>query len=123
VKNKRILVTGADGMVGSYVNDVFSENQLYMTDVMAMAKGCLSLDVCDPVAVMDAVKKIKPDLVLHLAAATDVDRCQLEPDWAHSVNSIGTQNVTLACQETNALEMYFQVIRKQSIRSSTILVL
>ena len=106
MKNNRILVTGAGGMVGSYVDDVFSDHDLYLTDVVAMDKDCASLDVCDPGAVMDAVKNIKPDLVLHLAAATDVDRCQLEPDWAHTVNSIGTQNVALACQSTNALLVY-----------------
>ena len=106
MKNKRILVTGADGMVGSYVNDVFSEHDLYLTDLVDLSDDCVSLDIRDPVAVMDEFQKIKPDLVLHLAAATDVDRCQLEPDWAHSVNSIGTQNVALACQETNALLVY-----------------
>ncbi len=106
MKNKRILVTGADGMVGSYVNDVFSDHDLYLTDLVDLSEDCVSLDISDPVAVMDDVQKIKPDLVLHLAAATDVDRCQLEPDWAHSVNSIGTQNVALACQETNALLVY-----------------
>ena len=106
MKNKRILVTGADGMVGSYVNDVFSDHDLYLTDLVDLSEDCVSLDIRDPVAVMDEVQKIKPDLVLHLAAATDVDRCQLEPDWAHSVNSIGTQNVALACQGTNALLVY-----------------
>ena len=106
MKNKRIFVTGADGMVGSYVNDVFSDHDLYLTDLVDMSKDCTALDVCNPVAVMDTVKKFKPDLVLHLAAATDVDRCQLEPDWAHSVNSIGTQNIALACQDTNALLVY-----------------
>jgi len=106
VKNNRILVTGAAGMVGSYVRDVFSDHQLYLTDLVEMDKDCISLDVCNPVAIIDTVKKIKPDLVLHLAAATDVDRCQLEPDWAHTVNSIGTQNIALACQATNALLVY-----------------
>ena len=60
MKNKRILVTGADGMVGSYVNDVFSDHDLYLTDLVDMSKDCTALDVCNPVAVMDTVKKFKP---------------------------------------------------------------
>ena len=39
MKNKRILVTGADGMVGSYVNDVFSDHDLYLTDLVDMSKA------------------------------------------------------------------------------------
>ena len=33
----------------------------------------------------------RPDVVLHLAAATDVDRCEQEPDWAHRTNAVGTE--------------------------------
>lgn len=100
---ERILVTGGAGMVGSYAPKVFSDVSLIMTDV---AGNLSQLDVCDPSAVMNTIQDVCPDVVIHLAAATDVDRCQLEPDWAYTVNAIGTQNVALACQATDALLVY-----------------
>jgi dTDP-4-dehydrorhamnose reductase len=98
-----MLVTGAAGMVGSYVPRVFNEAELVLTDIMG---DFPRLDVRDPVAVMQMVRDVRPDVVLHLAAATDVDRCQQEPDWAYHTNSVGTQNIVLACQATGALLVY-----------------
>ena len=47
---------------------------------------------------MNTMMEVQPDLVLHLAAATDVDRCEKEPEFAFHSNAIGTQNIALACQ-------------------------
>jgi dTDP-4-dehydrorhamnose reductase len=98
-----MLVTGASGMVGSYVPEAFKDYDLVSTD---MVEGCQRLDVRDPTEVMRVVKEVKPDVVLHLAAATDVDRCEQEPDLAFHTNAIGTQNVALACQEFDVTLVY-----------------
>jgi dTDP-4-dehydrorhamnose reductase len=102
-QQQRILVTGAGGMVGSYVAAQFADAELILTDAVP---GFEALDVRDPGAVMRLTRDIKPDVVLHLAAATDVDRCQQEPDWAYHSNAIGTQNVALACQRHDAVMVY-----------------
>lgn len=95
MKPLRVLVTGAGGMVGSYVPEVFKDCDLVLTDIV---DGFHHLDVRDPSAVMKTVADTRPDVVLHLAAATDVDRCEQHPEWAYHTNAIGTQNVALACQ-------------------------
>lgn len=100
---KTILVTGAGGMVGSYVPAEFAGDRLTLTDIVP---GCEALDIRDRIAVRDAVSAIRPDVVLHLAAATDVDRCEQVPDWAFHTNAIGTQNVALACQAHGATMVY-----------------
>lgn len=92
----RLLVTGAGGMVGSYVPGVFRDYDLILTDV---SPGFVPLDIRDPAAVMKTVSREKPDILLHLAAATDVDRCEQEPEEAFRSNAAGTQNVALACLE------------------------
>jgi dTDP-4-dehydrorhamnose reductase len=99
----RMLVTGAAGAVGSYVPEVFSDWELVLTDVVGDFE---QLDVADPAAVLQAVARAEPDIVLHLAAATDVDRCEQDPDWAFRANTIGTQNVALACRETEAVLVF-----------------
>jgi dTDP-4-dehydrorhamnose reductase len=41
---------------------------------------------------------VQPDFVAHLAAETDVDLCQAQPDHAFATNALGTKHVALACQ-------------------------
>ena len=103
MKVKRMLVTGAAGMMGSYVPDVFPEIDLTLTNTTG---DLPHLDVRDPEAVMKTVRETSPDVVLHLASATDVDRCQQEPDWAYHTNALGTQNVALACQSSGSIMVY-----------------
>lgn len=95
----RMLVTGGKGMVGSYVPSVFAEHELLSTDID-------TLDVRSPGAVEAAFKDFKPELLLHLAAATDVDRCQQEPDWAFRSNAAATENLALACGRHGTLMVY-----------------
>ena len=99
----KLFVTGAGGMVGSYVPDVFRGVELVLTDIV---DGLERLDVTDADSVKRAIEKARPDVVLHLAAATDVDRCEKEPEWAHRANALGTENVVRACQDSGATLVY-----------------
>ena len=90
-------------MVGSYVPDVFKEWELVLTDIVP---GYETLDVTDERGVSGAIQRARADVVLHLAAATDVDRCEKEPGWAHRANAVGTENVVRACRENGALLVY-----------------
>jgi dTDP-4-dehydrorhamnose reductase len=100
---KRLLVTGAGGMVGTYVPDVFKAWELVLTDIV---DGYDRVDVTDKDGVRDAVVRARADVVLHLAAATDVDRCEREPEWAHRANARGTEHVARACEESGATLVY-----------------
>ena len=56
------------------------------------------LDIRKHHEVRQAIERAEPDLVVHLAAATDVDQCERIPELAFQVNAFGTENVALACQ-------------------------
>jgi dTDP-4-dehydrorhamnose reductase len=99
----RILVTGAAGVVGGYIADVFAEDQLILTDIVGDVE---QMDVRDPVACRERITSERPDVVIHLAAATDVDRCEQEPDFAFATNALGTHNVALACRAAGATMVY-----------------
>jgi dTDP-4-dehydrorhamnose reductase len=99
----RVLVTGAAGAVGSYVRQTFSDCELVLSDVRGDFER---LDVTDAPSVMQMVADLAPDVVLHLAAATDVDVCEQEPDLAFRANAIGTQNVALASRRAGATLVY-----------------
>jgi dTDP-4-dehydrorhamnose reductase len=100
---KRLFVTGAAGMVGSYVPDVFGEWDLVLTDVV---DGFARVDVTDEDGVRGAIQRARPDVVLHLAAATDVDRCETEPEWARRTNAVATDIVARACADLGPTLVY-----------------
>ncbi len=101
----KVLVTGANGMLGSDLCEIFKEkgHQVIGTDLE-------TLDVCDYEAVQETVIQIEPDFVIHLAGMTDVDDCEKEPEKAFHINTIGTQHVALACQKTRALLVYLSTL-------------
>jgi len=97
---KRIYITGARGMLGRAVSRLFGERyDLFPEDLE-------EVDVRRSDIIIEEICRYEPDMVLHLAAMTDVDRCELEPDEAYRVNALGTRNVALACQRSNAVMVY-----------------
>jgi dTDP-4-dehydrorhamnose reductase len=92
--DRTVLATGAGGMVGAYLPD-----DVVRTDVP-------DLDVTDRDAVDAALEQHRPDVVFHLAAETNVDRAEQQPDRAYLINAIGTQNVALACARHGAELVY-----------------
>ncbi|MFH2204198.1 MAG: dTDP-4-dehydrorhamnose reductase [Elusimicrobiota bacterium] len=94
-----ILITGADGAVGSYAEEVFAGERLHL--------GTLeTLDVTDPDKVLTLCRELRPAAVVHLASETDVDRCEKERAHAFRVNADGAANVAAACRETGAVMAY-----------------
>ncbi len=62
-------------------------------------------DVADA-RLIETLSDLKPDLVIHNAALTNVDACARDPAHAFRVNALGTQNVALACQRAHAAMLY-----------------
>jgi dTDP-4-dehydrorhamnose reductase len=108
----KILVTGADGMLGSALCPTLSQkgHKVIPTDLVPEGGGIEHLDVRSYERVGKIVEEIRPDMVMHLAAETDVDKCELEPDHAFLTNTIGTQNVALACQSHSIVMVYISTI-------------
>jgi dTDP-4-dehydrorhamnose reductase len=52
------------------------------------------------------IVKRHPETVCHLAAFTDVDRCESDPERAYHSNVVGTRNVAVACAEANCPLLY-----------------
>ena len=99
----RVLITGAAGMLGSAVypamvaagHDVFATD-LEPREVAGLPMG--RLDVRVHSELIDGIAQSQADLVLHLAAETDLEICEADPDHAFRTNTLGTQNAAVACQ-------------------------
>jgi dTDP-4-dehydrorhamnose reductase len=63
-------------------------------------------DICDAGTVSAALQSRHPELVIHLAAYTNVDGCEKGPRIAEETNSTGAQNVAMACAEVDAAMLY-----------------
>jgi dTDP-4-dehydrorhamnose reductase len=59
-------------------------------------------DIADTTATRLAIMAVRPEIVVHTAAYTDVDGCERDPDSAYRINAIGTWNVATASAEARA---------------------
>jgi dTDP-4-dehydrorhamnose reductase len=97
-----VLVTGATGQLGAEIVSVLRRGD----KVELTAAGHRDLPVDDRAAVDGLVGSIRPDVVIHTAAYTDVDACEGDPGRANAVNGTGTGNVAEAAQRVGAHLVY-----------------
>ena len=107
----RVLITGSAGMLGSSVYPAFVEagHDVVATDLVPRVVRDLPMGVLDVRSLADVeatVREVKPDLVLHLAAETDLETCQGSPDHAYRTNMLGTQHVAQATRDMGATLVY-----------------
>ena len=95
----RLLVTGAGGQVGRALVEFATARGDELRGLDRAA-----LDVCDAAAIGAALEDFRPDWVLHCAAATKVDLCESEIDWAEGLNARAPAALAAACK---ALEIGF----------------
>lgn len=105
---KRVLVTGAAGMLGTALCPALLQQgfQVLKTDMRPGDKETSYLDVSSHDGVWRSIQESRSDVVIHLAAETDVDKCEIEENHAYRVNTLGTENVALACQTLDIPMVY-----------------
>ncbi len=90
--DRKLLVTGASGFVGQFVQSAMSSVPLVLNN--------RPVDLRDAIAVGQAVTFIKPQAVLHLAAQTVVPRSFADPRETYDINFLGTLNLLLALKSS-----------------------
>ena len=95
----KILLTGAAGRLGSLlVARLCGRHEVADADIVGAVSH--ELEISDYEACRQLVAHIRPDIVLHPAAWTDVNGCALDPAKALRINGLGTGNlaaVTAQC--------------------------
>ncbi|MCS7285586.1 MAG: dTDP-4-dehydrorhamnose reductase [Anaerolineae bacterium] len=95
----RIAITGSTGQLGRALMEVLREDE-----VMPLARPECDITWLD--SLRDCFRNFKPEVVIHTAAFTNVDGCELEPERAYAVNALGTRNVAVAALECDAAMVY-----------------
>ncbi len=99
---KKILITGCNGQLGRAIRKEYEgEADFINTDVID-AEGITKLDISNVEETVGLARETKPDVIINCAAATNVDGCEKDWDFAYKVNAIGPRNLSIAATETGA---------------------
>ena len=92
---KKILITGANGMLAKSVRERLSGNELICTDVE-------DLDITNEAAVLEYVSNLKPDYIVNCAAYTAVDKAEEAGAIVEKINADGPGNLAKAAKAVDA---------------------
>lgn len=112
---KTILLTGANGLLGQKLVGLLTKQA--DVSLIATARGdnrlpyadgytYRAMDITNHQQVMDVINETRPDVVIHTAAMTDVDKCELQKDdcWAQNVQAV--ESLVDACRSVNAFLLH-----------------
>jgi dTDP-4-dehydrorhamnose reductase len=116
----RVLITGAGGQLGRDLVDAFSgtvpagglrddpaTGRLGVRPAwQVVGASHRQLDVSDRDAVLAAIEGVRPDVVVHAGAWTEVDACEGDPARAFATNAMGTRHVAEACRRFGGHVVY-----------------
>ncbi|MFQ5511458.1 MAG: SDR family oxidoreductase [Candidatus Krumholzibacteriia bacterium] len=108
MRASRVLITGCGGMLGKAVYSCFAERypQVVATDKDVNEAWLEFLDVCDRDNLECYFEKHRPELVLHLAAETDLEFCETHPDVAEATNSLATKHIAELSERYDSTLVY-----------------
>ncbi len=101
-KDRKILVTGVKGQLG--YDCVRELKERGYKNVLGLDKD--QLDITDEQAVKKFIREYMPDVVMHNAAWTAVDKAEEMPEEVYKVNALGPKYIAEACKEVDATLFY-----------------
>jgi dTDP-4-dehydrorhamnose reductase len=105
---KRILVIGAKGMLGrDLVEMLQSSTETGSSEGFeVVGRDVDEIDIRQEGSTRSKIESLRPGIVIHLAAYTDVDGCEINADEAFRVNAEGTRHVAMGAQACGARVVY-----------------
>lgn len=91
----KILITGAKGQLGYHLKEAFAADELYLGDAD-------NYDVTNRELVLKETERFDPDIIIHAAAYTNVDKAEQEKELCATVNVTGTRHVAEAAKTVDA---------------------
>jgi dTDP-4-dehydrorhamnose reductase len=116
----RVLITGALGQLGRELLGVFAaegHHEIVATDIAPVVEAAPSgvvpagvdvtvMDITDRDQTLAVITSVRPDVVVHPAAFTAVDRCETEVELAYGINVIGTRHIAEAARRVDSSVTY-----------------
>ncbi len=106
----KILVTGANGLLGQKLTTLLDQKADIQTIATARKPVGYAvtrtqfriLDVTDPIQTEKVILEVKPNVVIHTAAMTQVDQCETEREACWKANVTAIEYLISACEKVNA---------------------
>jgi dTDP-4-dehydrorhamnose reductase len=92
----KILVTGGKGQLARAIAQAWPEAELSLVDLE-------QFDLGTPGAAAQAIRDLRPEVVVNTAAWTAVDACEADPERARLINGAAVGWIAEACTEQGAL--------------------
>ena len=106
----KFLVTGSAGLIGSQiVKDLVQQNHTVYScyhDQKPLQGIPIPLDLSDQNQIIQTLKEIKPDRIIHLAAMTGVDLCETEKELATIINTKSTETLAKQASKQKVFFLY-----------------
>ncbi len=97
----KVLLTGCQGQLGSdLMVGLSSKYDIKGIDIN-------DLDLRNNARLSEYIKSLRPDIVIHPAAYTDVDGCESNVEMAVESNAIVTKNIAMLCNEIGARLIFY----------------
>ena len=120
-EDMKVFVTGVGGQLG---HDVVNEldrraHESIGSDTQAVYSGMddgsavvtapyVRMDITDGAVVSKTIEELKPDVIIHCAAWTNVDGAEApeNQEKVHQINAVGTENIAKAAKAVDAKMVY-----------------
>lgn len=105
---KKVLVTGASGLLGRVVLQAFT-NAGWSVLGLAYSRakeGLRKVDLCDPKQVENVLEEFQPRVVIHSAAERRPDVVDKKKDSAVALNVTATESLASLCAQRNIYMLY-----------------
>jgi dTDP-4-dehydrorhamnose reductase len=91
------MITGAGGLLGRSMRARLLESGWRVVPLTHA-----ELDITCEEDAKRAVENNRPAVLINCVATADVDRCEVEPEWAYAVNASGPRFLARACREVGS---------------------
>ncbi|MBN8577458.1 MAG: SDR family oxidoreductase [Cytophagales bacterium] len=106
----RVLVTGANGLLGNKLMHLLAQHPHIRATATARKQPAAmpkeiefeQMDITNRANVLDVIARVKPEVVIHAAAMTQVDQCETERALCWNTNVHAVESICSACQNVNA---------------------
>ncbi|NIJ55868.1 SDR family oxidoreductase [Dyadobacter arcticus] len=108
MEKKKALITGSNGLLGQKLVELLIGKPDF--EIIATAVGAnrlplkegyryLEMDITNPYQVEEVIQSVRPDVLIHTAAMTNVDQCEIEKEGCWKLNVTAVENLIAACKK------------------------